>query len=313
MSFLCTLSEVALAYPLQEAAAAVQEVVSATGAGVAVGVADAATPAVTTSTAAIFALAVVQGLTEFLPVSSSGHLALGREIMDVKEGGLALDVALHLGTLVAIIAAFHKDVLKLFTDLVKGQFQMWIWLIVATVPVGVLGILFKDQIEVAAGTVRAAGVGLFVTATALMIGERFRRKREREAEPLDYSKDAAPPIALALVMGCAQAVAIWPGVSRSGSTISAGFVKGLSSAEAARLSFLMSLPAISGAAIVELPHALDEGFGSISPWVVLAAAGLAGVVGWAALKTLLLVLKKGSFPYFAGYCAILGTAALLLG
>ncbi len=312
MTILCTLSEVALALPFQEAAAAVLEAPLPAAEAVAGAAADAAAvePA---STAAVFSLAVVQGLTEFLPVSSSGHLALGREVLDVQEGGLALDVALHLGTLVAIIAAFHKDVLKLFTDLAKGQFQMWIWLIVATIPVGTLGLLFKDNIEVAAGTVRAAGVGLFVTATALMVGERFRRKQEREAEPIDHSEKAAPPIGLALFMGCAQAVAIWPGVSRSGSTITAGFVKGLSSAEAARLSFLMSLPAICGAAIVELPHALDEGFGSISPTVFFSAAAVAGLVGWAALKTLLLVLKKGSFPYFAGYCALLGTAALLLG
>ena len=132
-------------------------------------------------------------------------------------------------------------------------------------------------------------------------------------EPIDHSSEAAPPLGLALFMGCAQAVAIWPGVSRSGSTISAGFVRGLSSTEAARLSFMMSLPAISGAAVMELPHAFEAGFGSISPAVVLAAAAVAGLVGWAALKTLLLVLKKGSFPYFAAYCALLGTAALLLG
>ncbi len=302
MTLLHALSELCLALPAQEA-------LEGAAAAVAAAEVEVIEPA---STAAIFALAVVQGLTEFLPVSSSGHLAIGREVMNVKEGGLALDVALHVGTLLAIVVAFRKDVIKLFTDLAKGQFAMWIWLIVATIPVGLVGILGKDTIEAAAGTVRAAGVGLFVTATALMIGERFRRKHESTGHALDYSEAAAPPIALALFMGCAQAVAIWPGISRSGSTISAGFVKGLGSAEAARLSFLMSLPAISGAAIVELPHALEAGFGSISPGVVLAAAGVAGLVGWAALKTLLLVLKKGSFPYFAGYCALLGTAALLL-
>jgi undecaprenyl-diphosphatase len=265
------------------------------------------------STAAIFALAVVQGLTEFLPVSSSGHLAIGREVLDVQEGGLALDVALHVGTLLAIVVAFRKDVIKLFTDLAKGEFRMWIWLIVATIPVGLIGVFGKDMIEEAAGTVRAAGVGLFVTATALMIGERFRKSREAQGTTVDHSAEVAPPLGLALFMGCAQAVAIWPGISRSGSTISAGFVKGLNSTEAARLSFLMSLPAISGAAIMELPDAFEVGFGSISPGVVLAAAAVAGLVGWAALKTLLLVLKKGSFPYFAAYCALLGTAALILG
>ena len=265
------------------------------------------------SSLAIFALAVVQGLTEFLPVSSSGHLAIGRSVMEVQEGGLALDVALHVGTLFAIIIAFRKDVLRLFTDLAAGRFTMWIWLIVATLPVGVIGILFKDHIEAASGTVQAAGIGLFGTASVLLVAERFRKRSEKTGVSGDASTADNPKLLDAVVMGFAQAVAIWPGVSRSGSTISAGLIRGIGAEEAARLSFLMSLPAISGAAVVELPGALEEGFGGISPWIVLAAAAVAGLVGFAALKTLLLVLRKGSFPYFAGYCALLGTAALLLG
>ncbi len=271
------------------------------------------------STVSVMLLAIVQGLTEFLPVSSSGHLAIGREVLGLQEGGLALDVALHVGTLLAIVVAFREDVLRLFTDLAKGRLGLWVWLIVATVPVGIVGILGKDTVEAAAGTVRAAGVGLFVTATALMIGERFRVRRTGVAANADVVPDAGtggapvPPLSLALVMGCAQAVAIWPGISRSGSTISAAFVRGQTAAEAARLSFLMSLPAISGAAIVELPGALEVGFGGIAPSTVLLAALLAAAVGFGALKTLLLVLRKGSFPYFAGYCAIMGCVALWLG
>lgn len=283
------------------------------GAGLGDAAAQAAEAVATDPSAlSIFALAVVQGLTEFLPVSSSGHLAIGREIMDVQEGGLALDVALHVGTLFAIIVAFRKDVLRLFTDLAKGRFTMWIWLIVATLPVGVIGLVFKDHVEAASGTVRAAGMGLFVTATVLLVAERFRKRSEKNGISEDASTADHPKLIDAVILGCAQAVAIWPGVSRSGSTISAGLIRGISAEEAARLSFLMSLPAISGAAIVELPGALEEGFGGVSPGLVLAAAALAGLVGFAALKTLLLVLRKGSFPYFAGYCALLGTAALLL-
>lgn len=271
-----------------------------------------AVPGEVPSTVAVFVLAVVQGLTEFLPVSSSGHLAIGRTVMDMQEGGLALDVALHVGTLFAIIVAFRDDVLRLFTDLFAGRFGLWIWLIVATLPVAVIGLAFKDHIEAASGTVRAAGMGLFLTATVLMIGERFRKKTAKNGVSPSSSTVENPRLIDAVVMGFAQAVAIWPGVSRSGSTISAGLVRGMPAHEAARLSFLMSLPAISGAAIVELPDALDQGFGALSPWLVLAAAAVAGIVGFAALKTLLLVLRKGSFPYFAGYCALLGTAALLL-
>ncbi|MEL6428699.1 MAG: undecaprenyl-diphosphate phosphatase [Planctomycetota bacterium] len=260
------------------------------------------------STLGVFALAVVQGLTEFLPVSSSGHLALGRAALGLREGGLALDVALHVGTLFAIAVAFRRDVLRLFQDLARGRLSMWVWLVVATVPVGAVGLLFKDTIESAGSGTRGAASGLFVTAAALLVGEGFRKRRERAPAP-----DGEPTIVDAIAMGCAQAVAIWPGVSRSGSTISAGLARGKSAHEAARLSFLMSLPAISGAAVVELPDALEEGFGGIAPGVVLGAAVVAGLVGFAALKTLLIVLRKGSFPWFAAYCAALGTAALVIG
>lgn len=258
----------------------------------------------------VFFLAIIQGLTEFLPVSSSGHLALGKSVMGLEAGGMALDVALHVGTLGAIVWAFRKDVFALLRDPFEGRYLSWVWLVVATLPVAVIGIVFKDSIEAAAGTVIAAGGGLLVTSVALMIGERSRRRFDAPPSAPD-----GPPIFRlrdAVVMGFAQAAAIWPGVSRSGSTISAGLVRGLSAEDAARLSFLMSIPAISGAAIVELPGALEEGFGGLPVGVVLGASVLAGLVGWSALRTLLLVLRKGSFPYFAGYCALLGTVALIV-
>ncbi len=258
----------------------------------------------------VFFLAIIQGLTEFLPVSSSGHLALGKAVMGLEAGGMALDVALHVGTLAAIVWAFRKDVLALLRDPFEGRYLSWLWLVVATLPVAVIGIVFKDSITAAAGTAVAAGCGLLVTSVALLVGEFNRRRFNAPASPAD-----GPPVFRmrdAVVMGFAQAAAIWPGVSRSGSTISAGLVRGLSAEDAARLSFLMSIPAISGAAIVELPGALEEGFGNLNGVVVFGATVLAGLVGWSALRMLLLVLRKGSFPYFAGYCALLGTAALIL-
>ncbi len=259
----------------------------------------------------VFFLAIIQGLTEFLPVSSSGHLVLGKSVMGLETGGLALDVALHLGTLGAIVWAFRTDVLALLRDPFEGRFLSWVWLVVATLPVAIVGLVFKDSITAAAGTVAAAGCGLLVTSVALLVGEFNRRRFNAPAAP----KDGPPPLRLrdAVVMGVAQAAAIWPGVSRSGSTISAGLIRGLSAEDAARLSFLMSIPAISGAAIVELPGALREGFGGLNGGVVFGAMVLAGLVGWSALRMLLLVLRKGSFPYFAGYCALLGTVALIVG
>ncbi|MEM9379085.1 MAG: undecaprenyl-diphosphate phosphatase [Planctomycetota bacterium] len=266
----------------------------------------------TPTVGAVFALAVVQGLTEFLPVSSSGHLALGRSLLDANAGGLALDVALHVGTLLAIVVAFRRDVVRLFRDLFAGRLATWLWLVVATLPAVVVGFTLKDTVEEAATSVTAAGCGLFVTAAFLLVGERSRRRHEASHPAEPPAPGSAPTLRWgdAIAMGLAQAAAIWPGVSRSGSTISTGLARGLPAAEAARLSFLMSLPAISGAAVLELPGALEEGFGGLSAGVVLAAAAVAGLVGWAALTTLLLVLRRGSFPYFAAYCAVLGVLAL---
>ncbi len=269
---------------------------------------------------AVLLLAVVQGLAEFLPISSSGHLTLGRIALGLKEAGLSLDVALHVGTLLAVVVAFRRDVAQLFRDLFAGRFRMWLWLIVATIPAAVVGIALDDWFEAASHSSRSAAYGLFATSAALLLGERARRAFERagatdEGQPAAAGGDAygSPSFGLALFLGCAQACAIWPGLSRAGSTIAAGFVRGLSAAQAARLSFLMSLPAVSGAAIKTLPDALDEGFGEVTPGWVAVGAVVAGLVGFLALKTLLLVLRKGSFPYFAAYTALAGTAALVLG
>ncbi len=260
----------------------------------------------------VLLLAVVQGLAEFLPISSSGHLTLGRIALGLREAGLALDVALHVGTLAAVVVAFWKDVRQLFVDLVARRFGMWIWLIVATIPAGLAGIFLDDLFEAASQSSRAAAYGLFATSVTLLIGERARRRFER-AGVTYHGEPGPPPLSLALYLGCAQACAIWPGISRAGSTIAAGFVRGLDAAQAARLSFLMSLPAVSGAAIKTLPDALDEGFGGVSVGWVAVGAAVAGVVGFLALKTLLLVLRKGSFPYFAAYTAVIGVLALVLG
>ncbi|MEZ6013825.1 MAG: undecaprenyl-diphosphate phosphatase [Planctomycetota bacterium] len=263
----------------------------------------------------VLLLAVVQGLAEFLPISSSGHLTLGRLALGLKEAGLALDVALHVGTLLAVIAAYWTDVKHLFLDLFAGRLRMWGWLILATVPAGLVGVFLGDVFEAASHSARAAAFGLFATSAALLLGERARRRFERAGAASDGDTGdywGAPPFGLALYLGCAQACAIWPGLSRSGSTISAGFVRGFSAVQAARLSFLMSLPAVSGAAIKTLPDALEHGFGEVSPGWVVVGACVSAVVGFLALKTLLLVLRKGSFPYFAAYTAALGVLALVL-
>ncbi|MFT7676204.1 MAG: undecaprenyl-diphosphatase [Planctomycetota bacterium] len=278
--------------------------------------AAAAEPA--TGLISVLLLAVIQGLAEFLPISSSGHLVLGRAALDVKEAGLALDVSLHVGTLAAVIYAYRRDVLRLFGDMLKGNFRMFAWLILATIPIGAIGILVKPLIEQAAQSPKFAGCGLLGTALILLLGE-WKRPRAQAGEsgaidalPAGDDYWGSPSWGQALVLGSAQVIAILPGVSRSGTTISTAFALGLAPIQAARLSFLMSLPAVSGAAIVELPHVIEDGIGGIPPTTILLAIGTAALVGWAALRTLVLVLSKGAFRYFAAYCALLGGLALAL-
>ena len=259
----------------------------------------------------IMLLAVIQGLAEFLPISSSGHLVLGRAALGLQEGGLALDVALHVGTLVAVILAYRKDVIQLFRELLKGRLTMWIWLIVATLPAAVIGLALKDKVEMAATKPLYAAGGLLVTAALLLVGESRRPKAQTEAAG-EVDSDAywgRLRISDAIVLGFAQALAIFPGISRSGSTISVAFLRGIDSYQAARLSFLMSLPAVSGAAILELPDLFEHGVSGIDTGWILAAMAVSAVVGFAALRTLIWVLSKGAFRYFAGYCVALSCVA----
>ena len=260
----------------------------------------------------VLLLAVLQGLAEFLPISSSGHLALGRAVMGLKEAGLALDVALHVGTLGAVIAAYWTDVLRLFSDLFAGRLRMWGWLILATIPAGLVGVFLKDRIEEAANSPRVAGCGLLATTLLLLLGESRRPTTTQVPQgPAESDPWQSPSWFLALWMGSFQALAIVPGISRSGSTIAAAFLRGIPAGQAARLSFLMSLPAISGAAVLMLPDAFGAGFGEVSRAWVIVAAFLAGVVGWLALRTLILVLAKGALRWFALYTATLGIVALV--
>ncbi len=259
----------------------------------------------------ILLLAVIQGLAEFLPISSSGHLVLGRAALGLKEGGLALDVALHVGTLVAVILAYRTDVVQLFRELFRGRLAMWVWLIVATLPAAIIGLTFKDKVEFAASKPSYAATGLLITAALLLIGESRRPKggTDPEGDPDPEAYWGRLRISDAIVLGFAQALAIFPGISRSGSTISVAFLRGIDSYQAARLSFLMSLPAVSGAAILELPDLFEHGVSGLQTGWILTAMVVSAAVGFAALRTLIWVLSKGAFRYFAGYCVALSCVA----
>jgi undecaprenyl-diphosphatase len=234
--------------------------------------------------------------------------------MNLQEGGLALDVALHVGTLVAVILAYRTDVIQLFRELFQRRLAMWIWLIVATLPAAIVGLTFKGQVEWVASKPLFAAGGLLVTAALLLVGESHRPKApvDSEAPGETVSHWGRLRISDAIILGIAQAFAIFPGISRSGATISVAFVRGIDSYQAARLSFLMSLPAISGAAIVELPHLFEEGVSGLDTGWILIAMCVSAAVGFAALRTLIWVLSKGAFRYFAGYCVALSCVAFWL-
>ena len=256
----------------------------------------------------VLSLAVVQGLTEFLPVSSSGHLTLGRFFLGVQElSGAGLTVLLHAGTLVAVLAVYGRDALGLFTKIFAGNRRPLALVLWGSLPAAVIGIGFKDFLESLFERPDVAAVCLFITAVLLLISDRARRKRGDGAESAGELL-AEVSFRSAFLIGCAQALAILPGVSRSGSTIAAGLLCGLGAGTAARYSFLLSLVSVGGATVLELPDLIEEGAGS--PGLLIAAFLVSASVGLASLKLLLVALSKGAFPWFAAYCGALATFTL---
>lgn len=268
--------------------------------------------------AAIF-LGIVQGLTEFLPVSSSGHLLLGQYFLGVDQNtfGLSFDVALHLGTLLAVISFFWRDLLKMgqavFHSLPRPDFadpdQRIAYLILAaTFPAALLGYFFEGFFETA---VRSPWVVVFtLTAVGVLfiVGEAVGR-RDRPASKLTLPE--------AVGIGFAQAAALIPGVSRSGATITLGLFLGLKREEAARFSFLMSVPIIAGAGGLKLGQVISAGMTSHE--VLLFAAGFisSAVVGYITIKFLLHYLANHSLRAFAYYrfalAAVVAVILLLSG
>jgi undecaprenyl-diphosphatase len=259
-------------------------------------------------------LAVVQGLAEFLPISSSGHMVLAEAVFELAPLGVAFKVALHVGTLFAVVWAYRSVIASMLRDWLHLRLQSLIWLIVASIPAGLVGVFLKHQIEALFEEPRFTGYSLLGTAVILWFGERARARAAVEqvrAEP-EIPPEVPPSLREALILGCAQAVAILPGISRSGSTIASGLMRGMDGERAARWSFLMSLPAITGAALLELPDAMSVGFEGLSPLVAWGAVGLSALVGWLSLRFLVLVLARGAFRWFALYCTLVGGAVLVL-
>lgn len=247
-------------------------------------------------------LGIVQGATEFLPVSSSGHLVITQALLGLDLPGILFEVAVHVATLVSILLVYRERVLELLSGVVKGDREAWGYvglIVVATIPAGLLGVLAKDRIEALFDDPYTPGIALLVTGLVLW--------SSRAA--LERAKGERPGWTAALLIGCAQAVALVPGISRSGMTVVAALWLGLEAREAAAFSFLMAVPAVGGAAILQLGD-LGAATGTLSTSVVLAGAVAAGITGVLAIRTFVAMLARKSFHFFAPYCWAVGLAYL---
>jgi len=245
-------------------------------------------------------LGLLQGLTEFLPISSSGHLVIAQHFLNVSDGGLFFEVLLHCGTLAAVVVAFWQDLL----ELLRKPFQKYTYLLIAgTIPTGIIGLTFKGPFERLFNSVTTVGYMLLITGVILIIAEYVSRTIFGSRR-LNYWQ--------AVIIGLAQGLAITPGISRSGTTIATGLLVGLERTEAAKFSFLLSIPAIVGASVVEgkdivLSQAVNASL--ILPYIVGVLA--AAVSGYIAIKLLLSILNRGKLYYFTVYCWALGLVTII--
>ncbi len=256
-------------------------------------------------------LGAVQGLTEFLPVSSSGHLVLLQKAMGYAlDGGsmMFVNVMLHLGTLLSVVVVFRKDILALF----KRPFKTLLMLIVATIPAGLVGVLFNDKID----TVFAGPQGILMLATCfmgtallLLLCEIVAKRRKTH----EFGWRNAVP------MGLMQAVALLPGISRSGSTIVAGTLSGGKREDVAKFSFLMSIPVILGSAAVEIyglikePPVVGGANGALATVLgVLFGVVFAAIFGFFAIKAMLKIIGKANYKWFSLYLILLSVTCIWL-
>jgi len=261
-------------------------------------------------------LGIVQGLTEFLPVSSSAHLVLVPFLLNWKldpTQAFVFDVLVQLGTLTAVIAYFRKDLLTIFkawaggirarTPFAEAESRLGWYIILGTIPAGLAGLLLKDKVEAAFSDPMMTAVMLFITAILLTLAEVFTKKT-RELEHLSWLD--------ALIVGAFQAISIFPGVSRSGATISGGLFRGLNRQDAARYSFLLSIPIMAAAGLMAFSDLLAvPGLSSFLP-LVLVGFIFAALVGYFAIRWFLAFLKSKSLLPFALYCALLSVVVLLV-
>ena len=263
-------------------------------------------------------LGIVQGASEFLPVSSSGHLVIFQQLMGVNlESGpmVAFDVCLHMGTLIAVVAALRSEVWIIIkglfnpicsTDETEGVFSTLLsrktvlLVLLATIPAVIIGFSFKDFFEELFSSRLSAGVALLITGT-ILFATRWAKTCDIKLARMKWFH--------AIIVGCAQALAIFPGISRSGSTIATGMFCRLDRTLAAKFSFLLSIPAIAGAAVLQYKNLAYLSANHILP--VIIGTFVSAVVGYACVKWILALMRGNKFSLFAYYCWVVGLAVIV--
>jgi len=278
-------------------------------------------------------MGLIQGLTEFLPVSSSGHLAIFKHIFSVDTGtGILFDVLLHVGTLISIFVAFHYDMYMLISEgfgilgdwvknlviffrnlntddklpykkVITSPYRKFVMLIiVATIPTGIMGIAGKDFVESAQESLLVPGICLIITSIILFVADRCKGgdKLSSDTTMLD-----------GFIIGMVQGIATLPGISRSGSTITACLVSGFERKFAVKFSFIMSIPAVMGAALLELGDLAENPVPKDEIHIYIIGMIVAAIVGYICIKTMLVVVRKKKFTIFSIYCLAAGVLSLV--
>ena len=278
-------------------------------------------------------LGIIQGITEFLPVSSSGHLSILRNLFGIRtDGGLLFDVMVHLGTVIAICVVFRRDVLRMIGETIRMVSDIWangsvlihnkkekdarrykkilhnnyrrfvVMVLCATIPTAVIGYAARDLVTLASDSLLAPGIGLILTAVFLIIADVSENGKKI---PKDIS------FTNSFLIGIAQGISTLPGLSRSGTTIAACLISGYDKRFAVKYSFIMAIPAILGAACMEIGQAFSGSVSLSQFFIYLAGAVTAGVVGYFSCRKMLTIVRKKKFRGFAVYCLILGSISII--
>ena len=262
----------------------------------------------------VVVLSILQGLTEFLPVSSSGHLAIASRVFFDDDAGASFTAVSQLGTEAAVLVYFARDIVRIVKawwaglfDAVRRNADYWLgwWVIIGSIPIGVIGLLFKDQIRTGARNLWLVATALIVFSLVIAAAE-YAGRQSRRVEQLTW-KDS-------IIVGVAQCLALVPGVSRSGATISAGLFLGMERELAARFGFLLAIPAVFASGLFSLPDAfapVGEGMAASGAKLLISTV-IAFVVGFAAVAWFLRFLVRHSMYWFVGYRIVLGVVVLVL-